>query len=46
VQRLLGLAPRLGAARTAQDCLRAVVEESGEVAREDEACVLVAKVMA
>jgi serine phosphatase RsbU (regulator of sigma subunit) len=46
VQRLLGLAPRLGAARTAQDCLRAVVEESGEGAREDEACVLVAKVMA
>ncbi|MFD4506532.1 PP2C family protein-serine/threonine phosphatase [Streptomyces sp. NPDC058457] len=41
---LLGLAPRFGAARTAQDCVRAVVEEFGESEREDEACVLVAKV--
>ncbi|MEV5954978.1 SpoIIE family protein phosphatase [Streptomyces sp. NPDC051987] len=41
---LLGLATRFGAARTAQDCVRAVVEEFGESEREDEACVLVAKV--
>jgi PAS domain-containing protein len=41
---LLGLAPRFGAARTAQHCVRAVVEEFGESGREDEACVLVAKV--
>ncbi|CAL9358580.1 PP2C family protein-serine/threonine phosphatase [Streptomyces sp. enrichment culture] len=46
VRRLLDLAPRLGAERTAQDCLRTVVEESGEAARENEVCVLVAKVMA
>ncbi|MEW1776411.1 SpoIIE family protein phosphatase [Streptomyces sp. NPDC086777] len=41
---LLGLAPRFGAARTAHDCVRAVVEEFGESGRTDEACVLVAKV--
>ncbi|MFF4116656.1 PP2C family protein-serine/threonine phosphatase [Streptomyces sp. NPDC001714] len=41
---LLGLAPRFGAARTAQDCVRAVVEEFGESGRADEACVLVARV--
>ncbi|WP_369227534.1 PP2C family protein-serine/threonine phosphatase [Streptomyces sp. R39] len=41
---LLRLAPRFGAARTAQDCVRAVVEEFGENEREDEACVLVARV--
>ncbi|GGN10815.1 PP2C family protein-serine/threonine phosphatase [Streptomyces fuscichromogenes] len=41
---LLGLAPRFGAARTAQECVRAVVEEFGESEREDKACVLVAKV--
>jgi PAS domain S-box-containing protein len=46
VRRLLDLAPRLGAAHTAQDCVRAVVEEFGEGARPDEACLLVAKVMA
>ncbi|MFJ5774084.1 PP2C family protein-serine/threonine phosphatase [Streptomyces sp. NPDC093094] len=45
-RRLLGLAPRLHAAATAQDCLRTVVEECGEGARQDEACVLVAKVVA
>ncbi|WP_371101215.1 PP2C family protein-serine/threonine phosphatase [Streptomyces sp. PU_AKi4] len=43
VHRLLGLAPRFAAARTAQECVRAVVEELGE--REcDDACVLVARV--
>ncbi|SES23127.1 PAS domain S-box-containing protein [Streptomyces sp. yr375] len=44
VDRLLGLAPRLHGARTAQDCVRMVVAECGESAREDDACVLVARV--
>ncbi|MFF2993633.1 PP2C family protein-serine/threonine phosphatase [Streptomyces sp. NPDC057950] len=44
VQRLLDLAPRLDGARTAQDCVRMVVEEFGETRREDDACVLVARV--
>ncbi|MEU6592843.1 SpoIIE family protein phosphatase [Streptomyces sp. NPDC046881] len=44
--RLIGLAPRFGAARTAQDCVRTVVEEFGGAGREDDACVLVAKVTA
>ncbi|MET8944379.1 SpoIIE family protein phosphatase [Streptomyces sp. NPDC004542] len=44
VDRLLDLAPRLDAARTAQDCLRVVVEECGETERQDDACVLIAKV--
>ncbi|MFJ3334586.1 PP2C family protein-serine/threonine phosphatase [Streptomyces sp. NPDC086766] len=44
VRRLLGLAPRLGGARTAQDCVRTVVEEFGENEREDDACVLVARI--
>ena len=43
--RLLDLAPRFGEARTAQDCVRMVVEEFGETEREDDACVLIAKVM-
>jgi serine phosphatase RsbU (regulator of sigma subunit) len=42
---LLDLAPRFGEARTAQDCVRMVVAEFGETEREDDACVLVAKVM-
>jgi serine phosphatase RsbU (regulator of sigma subunit) len=42
--RLLGLAPRFRAARTAQDCVRTVVEEFGEAGREDDACVLVARI--
>ncbi|MBY8845770.1 PP2C family protein-serine/threonine phosphatase [Streptomyces sp. SP2-10] len=46
VDRLLDLAPRFGAARTAQDCVRTVVEEFGGAGREDDACVLVAKVTA
>ena len=46
VDRLLGLAPRFGAARTAQDCLRTVVEEFGGAGREDDACVLIARVTA
>ncbi|MCZ0991124.1 SpoIIE family protein phosphatase [Streptomyces diastatochromogenes] len=44
VDRLLDLAPRFGAARSAQDCVRTVVEEFGGAEREDDACVLVAKV--
>ncbi|MGW5347040.1 PP2C family protein-serine/threonine phosphatase [Streptomyces sp. NPDC004050] len=42
--RLLALAPRVTAARSAQDCLRMVVEEFGGGDREDDACVLVARV--
>ncbi|MFF7731670.1 SpoIIE family protein phosphatase [Streptomyces sp. NPDC007984] len=42
---LLGLAPRLAGDRTAEDCVRTVVEEFGASKREDNACVLVAKVM-
>ncbi|KOT37349.1 phosphatase [Streptomyces caelestis] len=44
VRRLLELAPRFAAARTAQDCVRAVTEEFGERERADAACVLVARV--
>lgn len=41
---LLALAPRFASARTAQECVRAVVEEFGDRDREDDACVLVARV--
>jgi serine phosphatase RsbU (regulator of sigma subunit) len=44
VSRLLDLAPRFGEARAAQDCVRTVVEELGEFEREDDACVLIARV--
>ncbi|MCX4595451.1 SpoIIE family protein phosphatase [Streptomyces sp. NBC_01549] len=44
VQRLIDLAPRLRGARTAQDCVRTVVEEFGESEREDDACVLIARI--
>ncbi|MFC8431098.1 PP2C family protein-serine/threonine phosphatase [Streptomyces sp. NPDC057253] len=44
VNRLLDLAPRFGEARTAQDGVRMVMEEFGETEREDDACVLIAKV--
>ncbi|MBK6011481.1 PP2C family protein-serine/threonine phosphatase [Streptomyces sp. MBT53] len=44
VDQLLDLAPRFGEARTAQDCVRMVVEEFGDSAREDDACVLVARI--
>lgn len=43
VDQLLGLAPRFGEARTAQDCVRMVVEEFGDTERADDACVLVAR---
>ncbi|MFE1288426.1 PP2C family protein-serine/threonine phosphatase [Streptomyces sp. NPDC058751] len=44
VRRLLDLAPRFGEARTAQDCIRMVVEEFGATEREDDACVLIARI--
>lgn len=44
VDRLLALAPRFGAADTAEDCVQAVVAELGETGREDDACVLLARV--
>ncbi|MFJ8780269.1 PP2C family protein-serine/threonine phosphatase [Streptomyces sp. NPDC102476] len=44
VNRLLDLAPRFDGARTAQDCVRMIMEEFGETERADDACVLVAKV--
>jgi serine phosphatase RsbU (regulator of sigma subunit) len=43
-EQLLDLAPLFGEAATAQDCLRMVVEEYGEADRENDACLLVAKV--
>ncbi|MET9760968.1 SpoIIE family protein phosphatase [Streptomyces sp. NPDC006372] len=42
---LLDLAPRLAGNRTAEECVRTVVQEFGVSEREDNACVLVAKVM-
>ncbi|NSC20481.1 SpoIIE family protein phosphatase [Streptomyces albus subsp. chlorinus] len=44
--RLLGLAGRFAAAASAQDCVRAVAEEFDDRQREDDACVLVARVAA
>ncbi|MEU0211011.1 PP2C family protein-serine/threonine phosphatase [Streptomyces canus] len=44
VDRLLDLAARFDGARTAQDCVRVVMEEFGETEREDDACVLIARV--
>ncbi|WP_405621152.1 SpoIIE family protein phosphatase [Streptomyces sp. NBC_01511] len=44
VDRLLALGPRLTGARDAQDSVRTVVEEFGETGREDDACVLVARI--
>ncbi len=41
---LLALGPRFAAARSAQECVRAVVEELGRPEREDDACVLVARI--
>ncbi|MFH8405793.1 PP2C family protein-serine/threonine phosphatase [Streptomyces sp. NPDC018019] len=43
-ERLLSLAPRFAAARDAQDCVRVVAEEFGGAEREDDACVLIARV--
>ncbi|MGW1953096.1 PP2C family protein-serine/threonine phosphatase [Streptomyces sp. NPDC001920] len=44
VNRLLDLAPRFGEADTAQDCVRLIIEAFGESERENDACVLVARV--
>ena len=44
VRDLLRLAPRLGAARTAQDCLGIVLQEFGTTGRADRVCVLVVTV--
>jgi PAS domain S-box-containing protein len=41
--RLLALAPRFASASSAQECVRAVVEEFGGRDREDDACLLVAR---
>ncbi|MFF3014244.1 PP2C family protein-serine/threonine phosphatase [Streptomyces sp. NPDC057939] len=43
-ERLLALAPRFSAARSARDCVRMVTEEFGESEREDDACILVARI--
>ncbi|QEU89720.1 PP2C family protein-serine/threonine phosphatase [Streptomyces kanamyceticus] len=42
--RLLSLASRFTGARTAQDCVRTVVEEFGAAPREDDACLLIARI--
>lgn len=44
--RLTALAARFTGARDAQECVRVVVEEFGQGAREGDACVLVARVTA
>ncbi|MFE6175519.1 PP2C family protein-serine/threonine phosphatase [Streptomyces sp. NPDC056464] len=44
MQVLSDLGPRLDGAGTAQDCLRLIVDEFGDREREDDACVLVARV--
>ncbi|GAA0355378.1 PP2C family protein-serine/threonine phosphatase [Streptomyces blastmyceticus] len=43
-ERLLGFAPRFAVARSAQECVRAVLEEFGGKEREDDACVLIARI--
>ncbi|MFG2561849.1 PP2C family protein-serine/threonine phosphatase [Streptomyces sp. NPDC048496] len=43
-ETLLDLAPRFAEARTAQECVRTVVEEFGGTERLDDACVLVARI--
>lgn len=40
---LLSLAPHLTEARTAEDCVRTLVEEFGRDPREDDACLLIAR---
>ncbi|MBW5485082.1 PP2C family protein-serine/threonine phosphatase [Streptomyces bambusae] len=43
-ERLLALAPRFSTVRSAQEGVRRVIEEFGETEREDDACVLVARI--
>jgi serine phosphatase RsbU (regulator of sigma subunit) len=42
-RRLLQMGPRFADARTAQDCLRIIVEELGTPERQDDACILIAR---
>ncbi|MER5951528.1 SpoIIE family protein phosphatase [Streptomyces sp. NPDC001904] len=42
--RLLALAPRLAQARDAQECVRVVTDALGSGEREDDACVLIARI--
>ncbi|MEU3299109.1 SpoIIE family protein phosphatase [Streptomyces sp. NPDC006678] len=42
--RLLALAPRFDASRSAQECVRLIVEEFGGNERQDDACVMVARI--
>jgi serine phosphatase RsbU (regulator of sigma subunit) len=42
--RMLALAPRFANARTAQECVRVIIEECGETERRDDGCVLVTRV--
>ncbi|WP_351234989.1 SpoIIE family protein phosphatase [Streptomyces sp. NPDC002133] len=44
VDRVLALASRFAVSRSAQECVRAIVEEFGESEREDDACVMVARI--
>lgn len=44
VRRLLALAPFLAQARSARECVRLMVEEFSTPQREDDACVLVARI--
>jgi serine phosphatase RsbU (regulator of sigma subunit) len=44
VDRMLALAPRFAGTRTAQDCLRVIIEECGGTERRDDACVLIVRV--
>ncbi|MCZ7462063.1 PP2C family protein-serine/threonine phosphatase [Streptomyces sp. WMMC940] len=43
-ERLLALAPALSVARSAQECTRLIVEEFGAIERQEDACVMVARV--
>jgi PAS domain S-box-containing protein len=43
-RQLLAMAPLFAGARSAQDCLRMVAEEFGVPDREDDACVLIARI--
>ncbi|MFF7725146.1 PP2C family protein-serine/threonine phosphatase [Streptomyces sp. NPDC008001] len=42
--RLLDFAPRFAAAKCAQECVRAVLEEFGSKEREDDACLLIGRI--
>lgn len=44
VRQMMALAPRLAGAGSARDCVRVVVEEFGSPERDDDACVLAARV--